>query len=818
MRRNRSNFGIGKILLGLSGVGALVVMGVVATALVLGVDFQDLGWGSKEEPPAVKLPFNPQTLAAYSRVRREDLLDAETGQLATLSLPLDSVKGMSIEAFSADGLIESKVDSVESSDDGLVYHLQDGQALPASQIRSLGGAFLNPTDIVGRVLRRDKLPGLAFSERTFFDAGTPAGLAGATPPGMRTLTLKADRLTGIHRVSSGEKIDLVASVPLNRLQRFELATGSRSLSTQLLDSSRTSNRDAERETIARLVASQAVVLTSVSQRVATESTASLTQGRRVLAVPVEEVVLAVAAEHVAAVTAALELEATINVLVISGRPGATETDRRPGPEGTVAVPIPGKTLPAYQAIDANVFEESATGYIRYAHLSAESVEAAGWITDLNEFIGRIPNRDLPVGQPIHASSLMPIGTPAGLAGATPPGMRTLTLQANRLKGVHRVSLGEKIDLVANIPLDRLERFELATSTRLTGSQLGNTSNSNGRDNQRDTTARLVATQALVLTAVSPRVSSESDRPGRAIEEVVLAVASEDVAAVTAAIELEATINVLVRSGRPGVADTDRRSAPEGMVAVPIPGKVIPAYKNIDSSVFKEAATGYVRYTNLSRESVEAAGWVVDLKDFIGRLPDRDLPAGQPIPENSLMPVGTPEGLAGATPAGRVLFFLDRETLVGADAFGFSQRLDIVASSTNNAAALGLGARRNALTDSQRTQVQLIADDLIVVLPTRSLANPTYDQSSGVPGQLILAVRPEHVGRLQFAVATNARLRATVRPSKSKEDADMVSMRPENETIDAGAMKFNPLENAQITHWHVNGERQRVLFVPKVDEK
>ena len=141
MRRNRSNFGIGKILLGLSGVGALVVMGVVATALVLGVDFQDLGWGSKEEPPAVKLPFNPQTLAAYSRVRREDLLDAETGQLATLPLPLDTVKGMSVEAFTADGTIMSTVDSVKSTDDGLVFHFRDGHKLPASQVRLLGGRF-----------------------------------------------------------------------------------------------------------------------------------------------------------------------------------------------------------------------------------------------------------------------------------------------------------------------------------------------------------------------------------------------------------------------------------------------------------------------------------------------------------------------------------------------------------------------------------------------------------------------------------------------------------------------------------------------------
>ena len=86
--------------------------------------------------------------------------------------------------------------------------------------------------------------------------------------------------------------------------------------------------------------------------------------------------------------------------------------------------------------------------------------------------------------------------------------------------------------------------------------------------------------------------------------------------------------------------------------------------------------------------------------------------------------------------------------------------------------------------------------------------------------MILAVRPEHVGRLQFAVATDAQLRATVRPAQSKEntDTEMSVKRPENETINADTMRFNPLENARVTHWHVNGERQRVLFVPKVDKK
>ena len=581
-RRSRSGFG--KVIVTLLLAGFLVVAGGIATMYFVGFDFQRLAFWESDEPeaPTIGLPINPGALVAYERIRREDLLDPQTGQLSTIKLPLNSVRGMRVEMVGDEE--PSAVESVDSSEDGLVFNLRNGQTVGVNQVKTLGGAFLHATDIVGRVLRRDKPSGLAFSEAAFFDSGTPAGLAGATPPGMRALTLEADRLTGVHRVSQGENIDLVANVPLDRLQRFELATSSRLPGSQLVVDGNQSARDAERETTARLVASQARVLTSVAQRVATESTSSLSQGRRILAVPIEEVVLAVAAEDVAAVTAALELGATINVLVRTGRPEATASDRRPAPEGTIPVPIPGKPLLAYQSIDANVFEEAATGYIRYAYLSKESVEAAGWITDLNEFIGRIPSLDLPVGQP--------------------------------------------------------------------------------------------------------------------------------------------------------------------------------------------------------------------------------------IPESSLMPVGTKTGLVGATPKNRVLFFLDRETLVGADAFGFSQRLDIVASVTREPDSGGSATRSSDLTLTQRTRVEPIADDVVVIMPTRSRANPTL--AEGDAGQLILAVRPDQVGQLQFAVATDARLRATVRPATN--DSDLLGdATTEDQPIDVTSMSFDPLENAKVTQMFINGERQRVMYFPEEEK-
>ena len=106
------------------------------------------------------------------------------------------------------------------------------------------------------------------------------------------MTLKAEQLAGVHRISMGEQIDLVANIPLQKLRRFERSTGSRLPGAELVVVADRSDRAQDTETTARLVARQAVVLTPVVKRINTQTSASLTQGKRLLSVPVEEVVLA----------------------------------------------------------------------------------------------------------------------------------------------------------------------------------------------------------------------------------------------------------------------------------------------------------------------------------------------------------------------------------------------------------------------------------------------------------------------------------------------------------------------------------------------
>ncbi|HBV66227.1 MAG TPA: hypothetical protein DEF45_24755, partial [Rhodopirellula sp.] len=451
MQKHKSSFVFVKILLTLV-LGTFVIgSGIVATLWAAGMPIEKIAfWNTEpERVAAITLPMNWKPIEAYAKVKRDDLQDPRTGQINRIEVPLTSVVGMSASIVGPEGeLVSQPVKLAEETEDGILLQLQDETIITQEQLVKLGGAFTQSSDIIGRVVKKDKSPGFAFAETNFFERGTPSGLAGATPTGMRAMTLKADQLAGVHRISMGEQIDLVANIPLQKLNRFERSTGSRLPAAELVVDAGRSDRAQDSETTARLVARQAIVLTPVVKRVSTETSASLSQGKKLLSVPVEEVVLAVAAEDVAAVTAALELGATVNVLVRSGRPTSDEsTPTVPG--GMVAVPIPGQTLLAYQTIRTSSFEDPATAYIRTINVPTETAENSNWVTDLSQLVGRIPRHDLSATVPIRKEDLMPPGTAPGLSAATPPGRVLFFLDPEGLIGANAFEFGQHLDLVAS---------------------------------------------------------------------------------------------------------------------------------------------------------------------------------------------------------------------------------------------------------------------------------------------------------------------------------------------------------------------------------
>jgi Flp pilus assembly protein CpaB len=76
------------------------------------------------------------------------------------------------------------------------------------------GVILEPTELLGRVLREDKPAGEIFLREELSPLGTPEGLAGALPEGRRSFTLSAAQLEGAALLRRGDRIDIMASISL----------------------------------------------------------------------------------------------------------------------------------------------------------------------------------------------------------------------------------------------------------------------------------------------------------------------------------------------------------------------------------------------------------------------------------------------------------------------------------------------------------------------------------------------------------------------------------------------------------------------------
>jgi hypothetical protein len=113
-----------------------------------------------------------------------------------------------------------------------VFVLDSGQEVPLPNVDMVGGAFLNYSKIIGRVVNREKAPNFGFTEANFLPEGSREGITGGVPEGMRAYTLEASRLSGVHTLRLGDKFDLMASVPVGKVSPGGSLAGSRTVATR----------------------------------------------------------------------------------------------------------------------------------------------------------------------------------------------------------------------------------------------------------------------------------------------------------------------------------------------------------------------------------------------------------------------------------------------------------------------------------------------------------------------------------------------------------------------------------------------------------
>ena len=511
-RRFSASLWLGLLLVTLTAGG-----GMVGLLLLLGVSISPFS-GTSENPFMVRMPINSRPIPAYTRVEREHLLDPSRGGLAYQRIPPEAAIGMSITGIADDGShVEGVVRAIRNASNEVVFVTEQGHEVRQEQTIELGGVIMQVGDILGRVVRRDAAPGLGFHQGLFFPEGTPSGIAGATPPGMRAVTLDASKLTGVHALSAGDRIDLMASVPASELGSFQTQY-ERRLPAATLAASTSGDRRTDSATEPVLLAQNAVVLKPVYVRQETTSSASLTQGRRMQNVPKYEVALAVSPEDVIPLQSALDKSLAITCVAHSMQPSGSEVPVAASHPEDVTVPVTVRPILAYEVVSREAFVNPATRRVRMEPVRRQEIDRLDIITSLDEALGAVARYDIPAGRYLRRADLLsgtlperPAGATAGRRASTdrepsfrfvaqdrgpaaaargedafpsptavgdrpaitrfiPPGRRALAVPWNLLYGAEHLQIEDRVDLLASYSLER-QRGRRTVETRADDSTL-----------------------------------------------------------------------------------------------------------------------------------------------------------------------------------------------------------------------------------------------------------------------------------------------------------------------------------------------------------
>lgn len=218
---------------------------------------------------------------------------------------------------------------------------------------------------------------------------------------------------------------------------------------------------------------------------------------------------------------------------------APEAERRVAPPGSVAVPVAARPIAAYQALTLEDLLDPR-GELAVIHLPEESVLDETF-TDARLLLGRVLARDKEPGRVFRDPDFLPEGTRPGIVAGIPAGKVALRIEATKVTGSVGLRRGDRFDLVATWRANARNGVQRPYAGQ-------------GMQAPRAEVVQVALDAAVVTPLEERRLPGPAGRPGAIVEEMVIAVAPDEVALVTEALELAARIDCVPRSGRPMTQD------------------------------------------------------------------------------------------------------------------------------------------------------------------------------------------------------------------------------------------------------------------------
>jgi len=329
-----------------------------------------------------------------------------------------------------------------------------------------------------------------------------------------------------------------------------------------------------------------------------------------------------------------------------------------GPDlrGKVAVPTNPRPILAYTKLTRDDLLVPETHLPRYMYLSPEDVKRLGVITDFNKIVGRVVDHDKPAFFPFVDTDFLPAGTRPGIVAAIPPGKRAITVDVSKIEGIHALKAGDRIDILSSTPIDMQKVFQRgSTSPGTAGVSAGILAQ------VKQARVRVLVQNGALVSPVRTRVipiNSNSLTQGsvtrtKPIQEAIIAVDPEEIAPLTEAIAIEASITCVARSGLPddpgeasitpaGVDPSEHIAVIERIVGahrevffvagtptkdedtkklvkVPMCDKRIPAKTKVTFDHLTDPATGRLHQIALRPVDVKRLAILTDMDKIVGRV-------------------------------------------------------------------------------------------------------------------------------------------------------------------------------------------------------
>jgi len=825
------------LIVGVLGLFALMSFGIVGTLWLAGVPLNPFANRAPiEDPFMVRIPINATPIPAYARVDRSHLLNPKQGGLMYQKLPPQAAVGMSIVGVDQNGShVESRVESVKNINDEVVFVVTGGAEVRQSQTFTLGGAIMSINAIIGRVVKADKRAGLGFQESTFFPKGTPEGLAGATPNGMRAITLDATRLTGVHSLGAGDLIDLLASIPVSD-------DGDESTSVSEVE----------------LLAQNAKVLRPVYVRNEVTSSASLMNGKTMQNVPKYEVAIAVAADDVIPLQNALNQELPITCVAHSMKP-ESEVDASLATTRVdeVRVPVTVRPILAYAVVSRDAFVSPATRALKTESISRQQADRLDVIVSIDEALGAIVRQDIPAGRYLRRSDLLsgpptesgstldsieasdrsspfasdgkrfvsmpqqpaddaaaPSATAVGdrpaITRFIPPGRTAFAIPLNRIYGAEHLQIGDSIDLLASYSLERL-RDEEETETRPDGTVIVRKSESlTPRTTQRTWEESFgnraepwfVASDAIVVAPVGfpapasaqRAIAATADSPSNRTDTqsfdgppVIIAVDSQDVEAVATALATRDALFTVAFHAANAVAATDNTRV------IAVATEAIAGLSELSETAWQGNRRHVAsRIVSTSDPQFSEALSPIQLKAFYGRVLKSEKRRGEAFTVDDFMPIGTHAGIGASARDGYTLLPIADREIEGIEAFEEDDRVAI----------LMRGVLRSPLTERVATGAGVATSTV--------LAEAVRIARGSVAGRSVLEIPNDSLTRIQAALA-----RSLTDRDELSDRSHLIAVAVPRRSIEASANSdipnFDPLQNVKTTQVFIGGKRTVEVF-------